>query len=135
MAMMSGFGIVLVGKSRQLSASCLRVPEFTRQTDNWRRFASGIPKLNPFESLLNLLHRITQEYRAAVRTVHRTRGSREFAEQPFHLFPVERHVHLDGRVAGDRGGDFRSERIERKRTSLGSHAVQNLDQPPFDVNA
>ena len=61
--------------------------------------------LDSLKRLLNILQRVSQNYRSAVRARHGAVGFGQFAEQPFHLVLFERHVDLDGGVAGDGCGD------------------------------
>ncbi len=62
-------------------------------------------KLDSLERLLNVLNRIPQYDRPAVRAGHGVVGFRQFGEEPVHFVLLEGHVDFDGGVAGDGGGD------------------------------
>src|SRR5580765_2895571 len=63
------------------------------------RLEAGATKSNSMKRFLDFLYRITKDHGPPVRAAHRTIRFRKRAKQPFHFRLIERHVHLDGRVA------------------------------------
>ena len=62
-------------------------------------------------------------------------GFAQFAEQPGHAFGVERHVDLDGGVAGDGGGDARARGPEVLALIETVDLLQHFDQHAFELAA
>src|SRR3990167_9747364 len=91
-----------------------------RSTVNDARFSCLLASLprssNPLESAVEVAQRVVQHDGPAVRAGGRVFGAAELPEQPLHLVWRQRHVHLDGGVAGDRGGDLLLQ--DRKSTRL-----------------
>src|SRR5580704_4499862 len=95
--------------------SCWRSDSVINSASGFRRSATAAPtvsllkadgwKLDSLERLLNVLYRIPQYDGPAVGAGHGVVGFREFGEEPVHFILLERHVDLDGGVAGDGGGD------------------------------
>src|SRR2546425_12304838 len=82
--------------------------------------------LKALEGFLNFPQGIAQHDGAAVRAGHGTFGKAQLLEEPFHLAPLERHIDLDGSVAGDGGGDPRAQLVERDGPGFRSHAIQDF---------
>ena len=62
-------------------------------------------------------------------------GAREFGEQPLHAPGVERHVDLDGGMAGDGCRNACAERAQVLRLRRISRLLQHLHQHAFEVAA
>src|SRR5579864_492302 len=81
-----------------------------------------------FKRFLNLLHRIAQYHGTAMRTAHGTLGPGQYLQQPLHFFLLQRHVDLDGGMAGDRGRDPRPDGVQVKRLLLFLELVEQFHQ-------
>ena len=68
-----------------------------------------------------------------MRTGHGALGFAQLLQQPIHLASVERHVHLDGRMAGYRGRDPVSQNLEGKRLPFLAYRVQNFNHQLFHI--
>src|ERR1035441_5344855 len=71
------------------------------------------------EGPLDVPYRIPQNDRTAMWTTHGAVGFSEFLQEPLHFILFERHVDLDGGVAGDGGGDVGANVFQIGRSSCG----------------
>ena len=90
-------------------------------------------RLDSLESALDFLHGIAQHHRSPVRATHRAIRLGEFAEQPFHLGLIERHIYLDGCMARGGSGDFRLQCFNGNGRVFAFNAVENFRQQFFGV--
>src|ERR1700737_2474731 len=86
---------------------------------------------NSLERALDFLNRIAQHDGTPVRTAHRRFRFCKFRQQPLHFCLIERHVHLDRRVARGRRRNFCLQRIHGDRRVFALYAIKNFHQQPL----
>src|SRR5262249_47410388 len=84
---------------------------------------------------LNVSNRVTQNHRSAVWAGHRTVSFGELGEQPFHLVLIERHVDLDGGMAGDGGSDASANLLQVERLILAGKLIEQFMQQVLDLGS
>src|SRR5438128_6392938 len=64
---------------------------------------------------------------------HWTLRLRQFAEQPFHLVLLERHVDFDGRMARNGGGDASANLLQIQRLLFAGKLIEEFVQHVFNL--
>src|ERR1035441_3632129 len=90
--------------------------------------------LDSLKGPLNVLNRIPQNDRPAMRTAHGAIGFGQLAQQPLHFVLLQRHVHLDGCVARNAGGDAGSNLFQVQHLFLALELIQDFMQHVLDAD-
>ncbi len=111
------------------------MPKRGLDSERFRRGVRWSQFLNALKCALYLFMRIPQCDGSAMRTAHRMLGFPQFREQPGYLLGVERHVHLDGGMASNRGGNAPAAGLCVLDLLLPLRDSQHLFQHPFQFPA
>src|SRR6516164_7660208 len=94
---------------------------------------AGNPGLDALESSLNVPYRIPQNDGASMGTAHGAVSLGQLPQQPLHLVVRQRHVDLDGGVAGDGRGYVSANSLEIERLFLALELLEDFVQQVLNL--